>query len=155
METVPVKSRSGLWVALTVGFVVLVLVGGWIGVVRLLRERTPGPTSEPTTRPPVTTTVEIGVDLPFWAVRRGVRGHLQRARALPRATGRARRAVPRHAHRYDNAPDPRSTWDETECKRNAEEHVARSAEVAVIGAFNSSCTKIELPILNGQATTRC
>jgi len=50
--------------------------------------------------------------------------------------------------RYDNAPGAQGHWDDTECVRNANNHVATQREVAVIGTSFAGCSKAELPILN-------
>ena len=50
--------------------------------------------------------------------------------------------------KYDNAPGAQGHWDDTECIRNANNHVANQREVAVIGTFFTGCSKIEMPILN-------
>jgi branched-chain amino acid transport system substrate-binding protein len=49
---------------------------------------------------------------------------------------------------YDNATAAKGAWDDAACAKNATDHVANTAEVAVMGPFNSGCTKIELPVLN-------
>lgn len=52
---------------------------------------------------------------------------------------------------YDNSSgsaDATDTWDEQRCAENAAAHLAEPREVAVMGTYNSECTKIELPLLN-------
>ncbi|MET3806765.1 branched-chain amino acid transport system substrate-binding protein [Nakamurella sp. UYEF19] len=49
---------------------------------------------------------------------------------------------------YDNSTAAKGAWDEKVCAANAAAHVANTAEVAVVGTFNSGCAKIEVPILN-------
>ena len=50
--------------------------------------------------------------------------------------------------RRDNSTPPKGVWSETSCRANAEEHVRTAGQVAVIGTYNSGCTKAELPVLN-------
>ncbi|WP_344077457.1 branched-chain amino acid ABC transporter substrate-binding protein [Luedemannella helvata] len=50
--------------------------------------------------------------------------------------------------RYDNATATKGSWDDATCVRNATDHVAATDEVAVLGAANSGCTKLQLPTLN-------
>ena len=43
-------------------------------------------------------------------------------------------------------------WDDATCAKNASDHVANKAEVAVMGTYNSGCAKIEVPVLNQDPT---
>ena len=49
---------------------------------------------------------------------------------------------------YDDATAAKGGWDDAKCAQNAQNHVAKKSEVAVIGTFNSGCAKIIVPILN-------
>lgn len=49
---------------------------------------------------------------------------------------------------YDDSTASAGTWDPATCTANAQAHVANSAEVAVMGEFNSGCTKLQVPVLN-------
>ena len=49
---------------------------------------------------------------------------------------------------YDNSTAAKGQWDDATCAKNAQDHVANTAEVAVMGTFNSGCAKIEVPVLN-------
>jgi branched-chain amino acid transport system substrate-binding protein len=53
---------------------------------------------------------------------------------------------------YDNATAAKGAWDDAACAKNATDHVANTSEVAVMGAFNSGCSKIEVPTLNQDST---
>ena len=53
---------------------------------------------------------------------------------------------------YDNATAAKGAWDDAACAKNATDHVANEAEVAVMGTFNSGCAKIEVPTLNQDST---
>ena len=53
---------------------------------------------------------------------------------------------------YDNATAAKGAWDDAACAKNATDHVANANEVAVMGAFNSGCSKIEVPTLNQDST---
>ena len=49
---------------------------------------------------------------------------------------------------YNDATSTSEGWDPVQCATNAQQHIASSTEVAVMGTFNSGCAKIEVPILN-------
>lgn len=49
---------------------------------------------------------------------------------------------------YDNSTAAKGQWDDATCAKNAQDHVAATAEVAVMGTYNSGCAKIIVPVLN-------
>ena len=49
---------------------------------------------------------------------------------------------------YDNATAAKGSWDDAACAKNAADHVANAAEVAVMGTYNSGCAKLIVPVLN-------
>ena len=49
---------------------------------------------------------------------------------------------------YDNATAAKGAWDDAQCAKNAQDHVANASEIAVMGTYNSGCAKIIVPILN-------
>lgn len=49
---------------------------------------------------------------------------------------------------YDDSTAAKGAWDDAQCAANAKAHVANTAEVAVMGTYNSGCAEIELPTLN-------
>ena len=53
---------------------------------------------------------------------------------------------------YDNSTAAKGAWDDAQCAKNAQDHVANAAEVAVMGTYNSGCAKIEIPVLNQDPT---
>ncbi len=53
---------------------------------------------------------------------------------------------------YDNSTAAAGAWDPATCAKNANDHVANTAEVAVMGTYNSGCAKIEIPVLNQDAS---
>jgi branched-chain amino acid transport system substrate-binding protein len=53
---------------------------------------------------------------------------------------------------YDNSTAAKGGWDDATCAKNANDHVANKAEVAVMGTYNSGCAKIEIPVLNQDKT---
>jgi branched-chain amino acid transport system substrate-binding protein len=53
---------------------------------------------------------------------------------------------------YDNSTAAKGGWDDATCAKNASDHVANAAEVAVMGTYNSGCAKIEIPVLNEDPT---
>ncbi len=40
---------------------------------------------------------------------------------------------------YDNSTAAKGSWDDAQCAKNAQEHVAAKDEVAVMGTYNSGC----------------
>ncbi len=53
---------------------------------------------------------------------------------------------------YDDSTAAKGAWDDAQCAKNAQDHVANAAEVAVMGTYNSGCAKIEVPVLNQDPT---
>lgn len=49
---------------------------------------------------------------------------------------------------YDDSTAATGAWDDATCAKNAQDHLANGAEVAVMGTYNSGCAKIEVPVLN-------
>ena len=49
---------------------------------------------------------------------------------------------------YDNSTAAKGSWDDAQCAKNAQAHVAAKDEVAVMGTYNSGCAKIISPVLN-------
>src|SRR5204863_5495494 len=50
--------------------------------------------------------------------------------------------------KYDDSTAAAGKWDPTACNKNADDHVANTNEVAVMGTYNSGCAKLEAPKLN-------
>jgi branched-chain amino acid transport system substrate-binding protein len=49
---------------------------------------------------------------------------------------------------YDDSTAAKGAWDDATCSANAQAHVANANEIAVMGEFNSGCSKLETPVLN-------
>jgi len=49
---------------------------------------------------------------------------------------------------YDDSTAAKGAWDDAACAKNAQDHVANTAQVAVMGTYNSGCAKIIIPVLN-------
>jgi len=49
---------------------------------------------------------------------------------------------------YDDSTAAKGSWDDAQCAKNAQDHVANKDEVAVVGTYNSGCAKIIVPVLN-------
>ena len=49
---------------------------------------------------------------------------------------------------YDDSTAAKGAWDDAQCAKNAQDHVANVSEVAVMGTYNSGCAKIIVPVLN-------
>ena len=50
--------------------------------------------------------------------------------------------------KYDDSTAAAGKWDQAQCTKNAQDHVANTNEVAVMGTYNSGCAKIIVPVLN-------
>ena len=48
---------------------------------------------------------------------------------------------------YDNSTAAKGSWDDAQCAKNAQAHVAAKDEVGVMGTYNSGCAKIIVPVL--------
>ena len=53
---------------------------------------------------------------------------------------------------YDDSTAAKGAWDDAACAKNATDHVANEAEVAVMGTYNSGCAQIQVPTLNQDST---
>jgi len=53
---------------------------------------------------------------------------------------------------YDDSTAAKGNWDDAQCAKNANDHVANTDEVAVMGTYNSGCAKILAPVLNQDPT---
>ena len=49
---------------------------------------------------------------------------------------------------YDDSTAAKGAWDDGACAKNAQDHVANTNEVAVMGTYNSGCAAIIIPVLN-------
>jgi len=50
--------------------------------------------------------------------------------------------------KYDDSTAAKGAWDDATCTKTANEHVANTNEVAVMGTYNSGCAKLVAPVLN-------
>lgn len=94
-------------------------------------------------------TLTIAVDLPFQGGARDVSDDTYNAihlylKQVDFTAGRYRVELTKR----DNSTAAKGTWNEASCARNARDHIANEAQVAVIGTYNSGCTKVEVPLLN-------
>jgi branched-chain amino acid transport system substrate-binding protein len=94
-------------------------------------------------------TLVIGVDLPFQGESKDASDATYNAMQLylDQVSGKAGKYKVKLV-KYDDSTAATGKWDETQCKKNANDHVANADEVAVMGTYNSGCAKIEAPILN-------
>jgi branched-chain amino acid transport system substrate-binding protein len=49
---------------------------------------------------------------------------------------------------YDDSTAAKGSWDDATCAKNAQDHVANTNEVAIMGTYNTGCAKIIVPVLN-------
>jgi len=101
------------------------------------------------TTPSTGQTLEIGVDLPFQGSSKDSSDDTYSAMELYLETvgGKAGNYTVK-LKKYDNSTAAKGAWDEATCTKNANDHVLNTAEVAVMGTFNSGCAKLEAPVLN-------
>jgi len=50
--------------------------------------------------------------------------------------------------KYDDSTAADGKWTESQCAKNATDHVSNANEIAVMGTYNSGCAKIIVPVLN-------
>jgi branched-chain amino acid transport system substrate-binding protein len=98
--------------------------------------------------------VVVGVDLPFQGPAGATSTEVWNALRLylDRQGGKAGRFTVRLAQ-YDDSTAARNTWDPAACTANAKQHVAATAEVAVLGLPNAGCLKVAAPILDASTAT--
>jgi branched-chain amino acid transport system substrate-binding protein len=93
--------------------------------------------------------LRIAVDLPFQGGARDVSDDTWNAMSL--YLEQVNFTAGRHTvelTKRDNSTSAKGTWNEASCAQNARAHVADGRQVAVVGTYNSGCTKVELPVLN-------
>lgn len=49
---------------------------------------------------------------------------------------------------YDDSTAAKGSWDDAACAKNAQDHVANTDQVAIMGTYNSGCAKIIIPVAN-------
>jgi branched-chain amino acid transport system substrate-binding protein len=49
---------------------------------------------------------------------------------------------------YDDSTAAAGKWDQAQCSKNANDHVANANEVAVMGTYNSGCAQQQVTVLN-------
>jgi len=49
---------------------------------------------------------------------------------------------------YDDSTAAAGKWDQAQCSKNANDHVANTNEVAVMGTYNSGCAQQQVTVLN-------
>jgi branched-chain amino acid transport system substrate-binding protein len=111
--------------------------------------QTPSPApvvTQPAVAPPGS--LVIGVDLPLQGPSADASRDTVRALELVLAVaGGTAGTFPVTLKVYDNSTAARGGWDDPTCATNARQHLANTSEVAVVGTYNSGCSKIEVPIL--------
>jgi branched-chain amino acid transport system substrate-binding protein len=106
-----------------------------------------------TNAPGTGTTLIVGVDLPFQGSAKDSSDDTWNAMEL--YMDQINHKVGNftvNLQKYDDSTAAKGSWDESQCTKNANDHVANANEVAVMGTFNSGCAKIIAPILNGDST---
>lgn len=96
-----------------------------------------------------TTEVVVGVDLPFTGSSKDASDSTFQAMELylKQHDGKAGKYKVT-LKKYDNATAALGKWDASQCTKNANDHVANTSEVAVMGTYNSGCAQLEIPVLN-------
>lgn len=49
---------------------------------------------------------------------------------------------------YDDSTAAKGAWDDGACAKNAQDHVANTNQVAIMGTYNSGCAAIIIPVAN-------
>ena len=94
-------------------------------------------------------TLVIGVDLPFQGSSKDASDDTWNAMQLyVEQIGGKVGNYKVELKKYDDSTAAKGAWDDATCTKNANDHVANAAEVAVMGTFNSGCAKLEAPVLN-------
>ena len=93
--------------------------------------------------------VIVGVDLPFQGASKDASDSTWNAMQLylEQVGGKAGKHKV-SLKKYDDSTAAKGAWDDAQCAKNAQDHVATSNQVAVMGTYNSGCAKIEAPTLN-------
>src|SRR5512140_329434 len=92
--------------------------------------------------------VQIATDLPLQGGAKDVSGETDRAIRLylDQQGGKAGRFTV-SVRTYDDATEAKGAWDDETCIKNAHDHLM-SAEVAVMGTYNSGCARLIVPVIN-------
>jgi branched-chain amino acid transport system substrate-binding protein len=98
-------------------------------------------------------TVVVGVDLPFQGASKDASDATWNAMSLylEQVGGKAGKHTVQ-LKKYDDSTAAKGAWDDGQCAKNAQDHVATENEVAVMGTYNSGCAQIIAPILNSDQT---
>jgi branched-chain amino acid transport system substrate-binding protein len=104
------------------------------------------------TTPGGETTLIVGVDIPFQGSAKDASDSTWNAMQLymEQIGGKAGKYKV-ELKKYDDSTAAAGSWDPAQCTKNANDHVATTNEVAVMGTFNSGCAKIIAPIVNGSS----
>jgi branched-chain amino acid transport system substrate-binding protein len=94
-------------------------------------------------------TLVVGVDLPFQGASKDASDATWNAMSLylEQVGGKAGKYKV-ELKKYDDSTAAKGAWDDGACAKNAQDHVANTNQVAVMGTYNSGCAKIEVPVLN-------
>jgi branched-chain amino acid transport system substrate-binding protein len=95
------------------------------------------------------TPVVIGVDLPMQGISAdGSADTLAAIRLIVNQAGGVAGAYAVSVKSYDDSTFAQGGWDGATCVANAHAQVANASELAVIGTYNTGCSKLEVPVLN-------
>lgn len=97
--------------------------------------------------------VVVGVDLPFQGASKDASDATWNAMQLylEQVGGKAGKHTVT-LKKYDDSTAAKGAWDDAQCAKNAQDHVATANEVAVMGTYNSGCAQIIAPVLNQDTT---
>jgi branched-chain amino acid transport system substrate-binding protein len=115
----------------------------------------PGDTAAPdgTTAPSAGGTLIVSTDLPLQGASADASADTNNAiRLFLEQQGGKAGAYTIEIKEYDDSTAAKGGWDDATCAKNAQDHIANAAEVAVMGTYNSGCAKIEIPVLNQDPT---
>ncbi|NUT07967.1 MAG: amino acid ABC transporter substrate-binding protein, partial [Hamadaea sp.] len=96
-----------------------------------------------------TTEVVVGVDLPFQGSSKDASDSTWNAMSLYlEQVGNKAGKYKVTLKKYDDSTAAAGKWDAAQCTKNANDHVANTSEVAVMGTYNSGCAQLQIPVLN-------
>jgi branched-chain amino acid transport system substrate-binding protein len=148
------SGRSSLWIA---SALVLALALG--GLVYWHPWATAGPVVKPTAtasgsgKPTVIQPLTIATDLELQGANKALSTGINQALELYLSqVGHKAGAFDVQLRPYDSTLGPDGNADNIQCGKNANQHLQKADEVAVVGPLFSNCTRAELPVLNNSKT---
>jgi len=93
-------------------------------------------------------TLFVGVDLPFTGSSKDASDSSWNAMELYLKSHPKAGSYTIKLQKYDDATAAAGKWDPPQCTKNANDEVANTQLIAVMGTYNSGCAELEIPVLN-------